>query len=70
MIKAVQAGEDQKFLNHWGFDFESMKKAYYYNKKRQENSQRRHHIAANGKKCFYGLVVHIYEKFSKHILLF
>lgn len=33
MIKAVQAGEDQKFLNHWGFDFDSMKKAYYYNKK-------------------------------------
>ncbi len=33
MVQAVMAGEDQKFTSHWGFDFESMKKAYMYNKK-------------------------------------
>ncbi|MCX7863058.1 MAG: monofunctional biosynthetic peptidoglycan transglycosylase [Bacteroidales bacterium] len=33
MIQAVVAGEDQNFLNHWGFDFKAMKKAYEYNKK-------------------------------------
>ncbi len=33
MIQAVIAGEDQKFMEHWGFDFKSMKKAYQYNKK-------------------------------------
>lgn len=32
-IKAVQAGEDQKFLKHYGFDFEAMKKVYRLNKK-------------------------------------
>lgn len=33
MVQAVIAGEDQKFTSHWGFDFESMKRAYKYNKK-------------------------------------
>lgn len=31
--KAVMAGEDQNFMNHSGFDFKAMKKAFKYNKK-------------------------------------
>ncbi|MDQ3192625.1 MAG: monofunctional biosynthetic peptidoglycan transglycosylase [Bacteroidota bacterium] len=30
---AVVSSEDQRFLHHWGFDFESMEKAYESNKK-------------------------------------
>ncbi len=30
---AVVASEDQRFLHHWGFDFESMEKAFESNKK-------------------------------------
>ena len=33
MPQAVMAGEDQKFMSHWGFDFKAMKRAYEYNKK-------------------------------------
>ena len=33
MVSAVIASEDQNFLNHYGFDFESMKKAFESNKK-------------------------------------
>lgn len=33
MSKAVMAGEDQNFLNHSGFDFKAMKRAYEYNKR-------------------------------------
>lgn len=33
MPKAVMAGEDQNFMNHSGFDFKAMKKAFKYNKK-------------------------------------
>ena len=33
MVSAVIASEDQDFLNHNGFDFESMKKAFENNKK-------------------------------------
>lgn len=33
MSRAVMAGEDQNFMNHYGFDFKAMKKAYEYNKK-------------------------------------
>jgi len=33
LIQAVVASEDQRFLEHWGFDFESMKKAYKNNQK-------------------------------------
>ncbi|MCO5248361.1 MAG: monofunctional biosynthetic peptidoglycan transglycosylase [Chitinophagales bacterium] len=36
-IKAVIASEDQKFLDHNGFDFEAIKKAYEYNKKNTKN---------------------------------
>ncbi|GAB4402964.1 MAG: monofunctional biosynthetic peptidoglycan transglycosylase [Bacteroidales bacterium] len=33
MPKAVMAGEDQNFMNHSGFDFKAMKRAFEYNKK-------------------------------------
>jgi monofunctional glycosyltransferase len=33
LVSAVIASEDQNFLNHHGFDFESMKKAFNSNKK-------------------------------------
>lgn len=33
LVQAVVASEDQRFLDHWGFDFESMQKAYEHNKK-------------------------------------
>jgi monofunctional biosynthetic peptidoglycan transglycosylase len=33
MPKAIMAGEDQNFLNHSGFDFKAMKRAYEYNKR-------------------------------------
>lgn len=33
LVQAVVASEDQRFLEHWGFDFESMRKAYEHNKK-------------------------------------
>ncbi len=33
LVQAVVASEDQRFLEHWGFDFESMEKAYKYNQK-------------------------------------
>jgi monofunctional biosynthetic peptidoglycan transglycosylase len=33
LIQAVVASEDQRFLEHWGFDFESMRKAFEHNKK-------------------------------------
>lgn len=33
MPKAVMAGEDQNFMNHSGFDFKAMKKAFEFNKK-------------------------------------
>jgi monofunctional glycosyltransferase len=33
LIQAVVASEDQRFLEHWGFDFESMQKAYKNNQK-------------------------------------
>ena len=31
--KAVIASEDGRFLEHWGFDFEAMQKAYKNNSK-------------------------------------
>lgn len=33
MFRAVMAGEDQNFINHNGFDFKAMEKAYKYNKR-------------------------------------
>ncbi|PKP23119.1 MAG: monofunctional biosynthetic peptidoglycan transglycosylase [Bacteroidetes bacterium HGW-Bacteroidetes-21] len=33
MWQAVIAGEDQRFMEHYGFDFESMQKAFKHNKK-------------------------------------
>jgi len=33
MSRAVMAGEDQNFMNHYGFDFKAMKRAFEYNKK-------------------------------------
>ena len=33
MPKAVMAGEDQNFMNHSGFDFKAMRRAFEYNKR-------------------------------------
>ena len=33
MQLAVIAAEDQKFPNHWGFDFEAIQKAFKFNEK-------------------------------------
>ncbi|MBC7450229.1 MAG: transglycosylase domain-containing protein [Cytophagales bacterium] len=35
MVKAVMASEDQKFLEHNGFDWDAIKKAMDYNKRKK-----------------------------------
>lgn len=40
MVKAVMASEDQKFLEHNGFDWEAINKAIQYNKKKKGKKMR------------------------------
>lgn len=44
---AVVCAEDQEFLEHEGFDFEAIEKAYMHNKKKQTQTRRKHHQSAN-----------------------
>lgn len=39
MKKAVIASEDQRFIEHNGFDWQAIQKAYTYNEKQQKNRQ-------------------------------
>lgn len=49
LTKAVVASEDQKFMDHWGFDLQALEKAYKRNQKGKKTQIRwQHHQHANG----------------------
>ena len=57
MQLAVIAAEDQKFPNHWGFDFEAIQKAFKFNEKSRRTRRRLQRFLKQTDKnqSFYGM---------------
>ena len=68
--KAVIASEDGRFLDHWGFDFEAMKKAFKNNQKGRKIKAGALFHNKRQKMCFYGKVEVMCAKPSKLTILF
>ena len=55
MQLAVIAAEDQKFPNHWGFDFEAIQKAFKFNEKSRRTEELQRFLNKQQKTSFSGM---------------
>ena len=55
MQLAVIAAEDQKFPNHWGFDFEAIQKAFKFNENLAEPEELQRFLNKQQKTSFSGM---------------